>query len=136
VIGLDTNVLVRVGVDAPNDDPEQARQARARLASLSVADPGYVTHVVLVETWWVLRRRYDRPANAVVGFLGQLCETSAIIVQDRDLVLVALDAVREQGADFADALIVAISSAAGAPRVETFDRKAIARAGMQPIRVV
>ncbi|MDR0285536.1 MAG: type II toxin-antitoxin system VapC family toxin [Propionibacteriaceae bacterium] len=130
MIGLDTNVLVRVMV---RDDAHQARLADARLLSLTTANPGYVTHIVLVELWWVLTRSYGyTPAEALIP-LNRLTETATIVIQDRDRVVTALDAVRDQGADFADALIVSVSAANGCRTVETFDKAAVRRAGMTPL---
>ena len=128
MIGLDTNVLVRAVV---RDDPEQTALAQARLQALTLSNPGFVPHIVLVELWWVLTRAYGYSAAEALIPLKRLTETSTIVIQDRDLVLQALIAV-DDGADFADALIVAVASAADC-NVETFDKSAIVRAGMVPV---
>jgi predicted nucleic-acid-binding protein len=131
VIGLDTNVLVRVAV---GDDPKQTASAEARMLSLTVSNPGFISHIVLIELWWVLTRTYGyRPSDALIP-LTRLTETAVIVVQDRDLVVAALTAVRMRGADFADALIVAVAEARGCESVETFDAGAIRRAGMTPVQ--
>ena len=130
MIGLDTNVIVRVAV---GDDPEQAALAKSRLLSLSTSEPGFITHVVMVELWWVLTRAYKKTTADVLAFLTRLTETATIVVQDRESVLSALTAVQDNGADFADALVVAVSTASGCSAVESFDAKAIKRAGMRPI---
>jgi len=57
---------------------------------------------------------------------------STLVIQDHELVTTALSAVRDHKADFADALIVAISAAHNCRNVETFDTHAIKRAGMRP----
>jgi len=127
MIALDTNVLVRSIV---RDDAEQAAVAQKRLLALTVREPGFVTHVVLVELWWVLTRSYKySPAQALIP-VDRLCHTAALVIQDVDLVIEAVAAVRDKGADFADALIVAIAKSAGCTSVETFDKAAISRAGM------
>jgi predicted nucleic-acid-binding protein len=130
LIGLDTNVLVRVAV---GDDPVQSPLAQQRLTALTADEPGFVTHIVLVEVWWVLTQVYKKPTPSVAKFLTYLCETSTIVVQDRDAATAALRAVTEKRADFADALIVAVSQAHNCNRVETLDTQAIARAGMSPL---
>jgi predicted nucleic-acid-binding protein len=127
MIGLDTNILVRVAID---DDPEQDQIARARVHALTTAEPGFVSQVVLVETWWVLTRTYRRSSAAVAGFISGLCASSAMVIENRDQVEEALEVVRERHADFADALIVAVARAAGCGGVETFDQGAVLRAGM------
>ena len=133
MIGLDTNILVRVAV---GDHPEQTAQAKARLRSLSLAEPGFVSHVVMVEIWWVLRRAYKKTMDEALAFLTRLTETATIVIQDQDLVIAALAAVRSAKADFADALIVAIASANNCLAVETFDVDAIKCAGMKPVGAV
>ncbi len=55
MIGLDTNVLVRFLVQ---DEPRQAARADSLMAQLSPTSPGYLSTVVLVETYWVLRSAY------------------------------------------------------------------------------
>jgi len=130
LIGLDTNILVRVAV---GDDPEQTRLAKERLSALTTSEPGFVTHVVMVEIWWELTRTYQKTPAEALAYLTSLTELATIVVQDRALVVAALAAVRDHQAGFADALIVAVSTANHCPRVETFDSAAIKRAGMQPL---
>ncbi|MDR2703456.1 MAG: type II toxin-antitoxin system VapC family toxin [Cellulomonadaceae bacterium] len=130
MIGLDTNVLVRAIVE---DDPVQSAQAQLRLMNLSMDEPGFVPHIVLVELWWVLTRFYKySPSQAVIP-LSRLCELRNIVVQNPILVKTAIKEVTDYGADFADALIVAVARSEHCQRVETFDRQAIARAGMAPL---
>ncbi len=50
MIGLDTNVLVRYIMQ---DDPKQAMKATHLVASLTPAEPGFVTVVTVVELFWV-----------------------------------------------------------------------------------
>jgi len=129
MIGLDTNVLIRVAI---SDEPNQTAIAQGRLQSLTPAKPGFVSHVVMVEIWWVLTRAYNKTADQALAFLTRLTETATIVIQDRELVLAALAAVRETRADFADALIVAVATANNCSAVETLDAGAIKRAGMTP----
>jgi predicted nucleic-acid-binding protein len=127
VIGIDTNVLVRYFAQ---DDPEQAPQANALLDQLTESEPGYITTVVLVETYWVLRHSYktDRPATAAV--LRGLVESREIVVEQPDLVRRALRRV-DHGADFADALSYEAGVDAGCTCTVTFDHDAVKYAGME-----
>jgi len=127
MISLDTNVLVRYAI---RDDPRQTQLADALIDSLTPADPGLVTHIVLVELWWVLTRSYNKTPQQTAAFIDRLLDVQTIQTQDPDLVAQALAAVTDRRADFADALIVAISAAQGCSQVKTFDAKAAARAGM------
>ena len=121
---LDTNVLARFFVDAP-DDPQAARQRPAAIAALS--ERAYVPITVLLELEWVLRGFYALPAKDVVRVLRALAGIEHVTLEDRDAVLTATDAC-ERGLDFADALHVARSARASA--FVTFDRRLAKRARM------
>jgi len=130
MISLDTNVLVRYAI---RDDPHQAKLADALIDALTPDDPALVTHIVLVELWRVLTRSYNRTPQQAADFIDKLMDVETIHTQDADLVTEALQAVTDNHADFADALIVAVSTAQGATQTRTFDTKATARAGMAPV---
>jgi predicted nucleic-acid-binding protein len=56
MIGLDTNVVLRLMVQ---DDPAQLRRARRAVAAqCSEEEPGLINRIVLVEVIWVLSRGY------------------------------------------------------------------------------
>ena len=54
MIGLDTNVIVR---HLTGDDPVQSPEARRVFASLTEAEPGFVSLIALIEAYWVLVRK-------------------------------------------------------------------------------
>ncbi|MCL1922579.1 MAG: type II toxin-antitoxin system VapC family toxin [Propionibacteriaceae bacterium] len=130
MIGLDTNVLIRIAIE---DDLAQSMRAQKRLAALTVADPGFVSLIVLVELWWVLTRTYGKTSMYVSDFVEHLTQIATLVVQEQEQVLIALATVRTNNADFADALIVASSQSHGCIAVETFDQNAIKKAGMTPL---
>jgi predicted nucleic-acid-binding protein len=130
MIGLDTNVLIRIAIE---DDLAQSMRAQKRLAALTVADPGFVSLIVLVELWWVLTRTYGKTSMYVSDFVEHLTQIATLVVQEQEQVLIALATVRTNNADFADALIVASSQSHGCTAVETFDQNAIKKAGMTPL---
>lgn len=70
MIGLDTNVVVRHLV---HDDPNQSKAATRAFAGLTPGEPGLLTTVVLIETYWVLTRGYKLAVADVVSALGALC---------------------------------------------------------------
>ena len=56
MIGIDTNILVRLLTD---DDPAQAEAVRRLLTPLdTVAESVVINDIVLVETLWTLHRLY------------------------------------------------------------------------------
>lgn len=126
MIGLDTNVLVRYFAQ---DDAKQSAKATALIESLTDAQPGYLSHVVLIELVWVLQRCYDASREMVAETLERLLRTQGLVVQEAEQVWQALRVYR-QGGDFADCLIARAAMAAGCDEVVTFDKRA-AKAGMR-----
>ena len=127
MIGLDTNVIIRY---AMRDDPAQTARADRLIEGFTAQSPGYISHITLVEVWWVLTRTYRLKSADVASFIDNLLNTASLEVQKPDLVHKALRAVRTNHADFADALITAVSTDDGCTEVTTFDVKAAQRAGM------
>jgi predicted nucleic-acid-binding protein len=119
---LDTNVLARFFVDDA-DDAQAARQRPAAVAALS--ERSFVSVTVLLELEWVLRGFYELPARQVSRVLQALASIEHITIEDRDAVLVAIDAF-DKGVDFADALHLARSSRASG--FATFDQRLAKRA--------
>lgn len=122
MIGLDTNVLLRFLL---NDDTAQARRAGEALRrQCTQADPGFVNHIVLCETAWVLASRYGYARGAIADALEALCAAESIRVDMAPLVELALDRYRRTDADFADCLLALVNRAAGCRSTLTFDRSA------------
>lgn len=126
MIGLDTNVVVRMLVD---DDPAQAQAVRDLLAALTPQDPAYIGTLVLAETFWVLTRSRDVQKDAVIDAFARLVQSPEIVVDDG--VVGALEAAA-RGADLPDALIDATARARGCRAVVSFDRRAAGRLGWTP----
>jgi len=126
VIGLDTNVMARYVM---RDDPRQTARADSVILSLTTRDPGYLSLVVLVELWWVLRRTYLRSASECQRLFEEILRTDELVVENEQSVSQALSAVGG-GADFADSLISALAQKAGCRTTVTFDKQASQHAGM------
>jgi predicted nucleic-acid-binding protein len=127
VIGLDTNVVVRYLV---RDDAHQTALVDALFSELTAAEPGYVSLVVAVETWWVLRTSYGVSADECRAVLAALVEATELVVERPDVVRQALS-LAAAGADFADALIALLGRTVGCSATATFDRGAARLAGMR-----
>jgi len=119
---LDTNVLARFFVDDA-DDARAARQRPAAVAALS--GRSFVSVTVLLELEWVLRGFYELRTRDISRVLRALASIEHVTLEDRDAVLVALDAF-DKGLDFADALHLARSSRASG--FATFDQRLAKRA--------
>jgi predicted nucleic-acid-binding protein len=123
---LDTNVLVRL---VTGDDPAQAAAAEAFVQS-----GGWVSHLVLAETTWVLSTVYGLSAAAIAHAIEILLGHEHLTVQDPDVVTAALDGYRRHArVDFFDHLVLQVARKAGHLPVGTFDRQFAKLAGVDRI---
>jgi predicted nucleic-acid-binding protein len=119
---LDTNVLARFFVDDA-DDVQAAKLRPAAVAALS--ERSFVSVTVLLELEWVMRGFYELPKRDIVRVLRALASIEHVTFEDRDAVLVAVNAF-DKGLDFADALHLARSSRVSG--FATFDQRLAKRA--------
>ncbi len=119
---LDTNVLARFFIDDA-DDAQAAQQRPVAVAAL--AERSFVSVTVLLELEWVMRGFYELPTRDISRVLRAMASIEHITLEDRDAVLVAVDAF-DKGLDFADALHLVRSSRASG--FATFDQRLATRA--------
>lgn len=113
---VDTNVLVRLLV---RDD---ARQLEA--AEKFIAKGAWVSHLVLVETLWVLDAVYERSTEQLVSAVERLLAHVALTLQEADVVAAALEDFRAQPAlGFSDCLVLEVARKSGHLPLGTFDRQ-------------
>jgi predicted nucleic-acid-binding protein len=120
LIGLDTNVLVRLCV---RDHPDQVEAALKLLSGASPASIR-VSVVVLAELSWTLLRRYRLDKAALIATVESLLSRVELDIEGRAAVMTALRWYRSGKADFADYLIAALNREAGATPTYTFDERA------------
>ncbi len=99
MIAVDTNVVVRCLID---DDPEQARRARALVEQQDV----WVSLSVLLETEWVLRSLYRVAPTLIAAALRRFAGLRTVTAENEAALARALE-WSERGMDFADALHLA-----------------------------
>jgi predicted nucleic-acid-binding protein len=127
MIGLDSNVLVRLAVQ---DDEEQYERARAFLSrEVSNARPAYVNLIVLVEFAWTLRRFYRYSDTDVLAAVSKLLNAENVIIDRRSVVELSVRHCELNGGDYADVLIGSINREDGCATTVTFDRQ-FARSGL------
>jgi predicted nucleic-acid-binding protein len=113
---IDTNVLVRLLV---RDGPRQLS-----VAETFIAKGAWVSHVVLVETLWVLDAVYERSAEQIGAAVERLLAHADLTLQDADVVAAALGQFRAKPAlGFSDCLVLEIARKAGYLPLGTFDRQ-------------
>jgi predicted nucleic-acid-binding protein len=127
MLGVDTNVLVRYLI---RDDQVQYEKARRLIArEVSKGAPVLVSLLVLLETEWVLRSRYDLAKLDVVATFSALLDTADLAFEDEPSVENAVYSWKDSTADFADCLIESRNRRLGCHATATFDSRVLKLAG-------
>jgi uncharacterized protein len=125
----DTNIFLRfLTVDDRGQHGKAARlleSARAGACRLVTGPP------VLFELAWTLRAAYKTPRATVLEILSAVFATPGLDITDAPLVAEALSLAAATDSDFADAYLAASSRAAGCSGVATFDKRDLARLGVE-----
>lgn len=112
---VDTHLLVRL---LTRDDVKQAT-----LADQFIVKGAWVSHLVLVETLWVLESVYGRTAAQIIAALKLLMVHESLVLQDAETVGLALAKFQLKPAlGFSDCLVLEIARKAGHLPLGTFDR--------------
>jgi predicted nucleic-acid-binding protein len=131
VPGLDTSVLVRYLV---RDDQVQFEKARRLIKRESEKGaPVFVSLLVLLETDWVLRSRYELSKAEILSAFSTLLDVANLAFEDEPSVEHALYFWKDSVADFADCLIEARNLRLGCHATATFDAKARKLPGFVPV---
>ena len=123
MLGVDTNVLVRYLVRDDQLQFEKARRLIKREAGKS--EPVLVSLLVLLETEWVLRSRYELSKPEILSAFSTLLDVADLAFEDEPSVEHALYSWKDSVADFADCLIDARNRRLGCQATATFDVKAL-----------
>lgn len=118
IIALDTNVLVRVFVNDP-DNPKQNELARELVNQYENI---YISQIVQVELIWVLSRRMNFDKQDIIKVLEIIYHHNAIILEYPERFLKALELYKNHSADFSDYLIFSYANENNCP-FWTFDKK-------------
>src|SRR5438046_9297587 len=99
MLGIDTNVLVRFLV---RDDPEQFERARRLIRrELGGGETVLISILVLLETEWVLRSRYNVAKTEIVAALSVLLDALELELEDEPYVAEAAVIWLESATEFA-----------------------------------
>ena len=122
MIGLDTNVVVRLLVQ---DDAAQLRRVRKTLArECSEENPGLIGSIVLVETVRVFECAYQYGRMDIARALETLLRIRELEVQCRNEAWEALTHYRNEKDDFSDCYLAAVNRSLGCTDTLTLDRQA------------
>lgn len=130
MIGLDTNVLLRLLLD---DEPQQSPRARELVAQHGAVPASLrLCDTVLLEALWTLSRRYRYSRPAVAAVFEQLLQEPAFAFDDRHRLREVHRHYAASKADIGDAFIAVDNRRAGCTGTLTFDTDALTVPGMQP----
>lgn len=113
---VDTNVLVRL---ITRDDAQQTSSAEA-----FVVRGAWVSHLVLVETTWVLDSVYGLGHAQIAKAVEMLLSHRHLVLQDPDVVQAALAHYRKRPRfGFSDGMVLEVARKSGHLPLGTFDRQ-------------
>ena len=131
MLGIDTNVVVRLVV---SDDAEQTRRARKLVAQTLARDETVlVSLMVLLESECVLRSRYGFNRQALLGIFRALLEARELSFEDEPALEEALFRWKDSACEFSDCLITAHNRQIGCRATATCDGKAARLPGTELI---
>jgi predicted nucleic-acid-binding protein len=123
MLGIDTNVLVRFLV---RDDEAQFEKARKLIRrEVGSGDDVFVSLMVLMETEWVLRSRYNLQKTQIMEAISGLLDAAEVQLEDEPAIEETLFIWKDSAADFADCLIGAHNRRLGCSATATFDVNAL-----------
>lgn len=122
MIGLDTNVLLRLFVE---DDARQSERARRHVGAATAYEPCLINSVVIAEFAWALAKKMKRNRTEVARLIEEVLSADDLLLPDRRAVGRALGAYRAGKADFSDYLLAEINLELGCASTATFDREAL-----------
>jgi predicted nucleic-acid-binding protein len=127
VLGIDTNVLLRLLVA---DNADQTRRAQQLVEKALTGDElVMISLLVLIETEWVLRSRYALDKLTILSALRGLLEARDLTFEDESAAEEALFHWKDSACGFADCLISAHNRRLGCRATATFDAKAARLSG-------
>jgi predicted nucleic acid-binding protein len=115
---VDANVLLRFLTGEPESMAERAARLMRR------AEDGEVllilSPLVVAEMVWVLKSFYRRSASDIADALVPLLSADGLEVEDREILLRAIELARDKNVDFADA-VLALQAVRNGEEVCSFD---------------
>jgi predicted nucleic-acid-binding protein len=122
MIGLDTNVLLRLFVE---DDLQQNERARRFFDAVGARETCVVNPVVLAEFAWTLVRGFRKKRREVAHLIAEVLSADDVEILHRSAADRALTAYRIGKADFPDYFLAEINLELGCASTATFDKAAL-----------
>jgi len=119
MIGVDTNVLVRIYLE---DDKDQVKNAQEFLLEATKKGGLFISSYALLELAWVLKGKgYNR--EQIYDAIITIIDSFGVTVGQKSVVLTALEKYIKGKADFGDYMILAEGEENSCYNLKTFDKK-------------
>lgn len=119
---IDTNVLVRLLV---RDDQDQSTKVYRLLKTAEQKQKQvFVSHLVVLETAWVLKSNYHKSRDDIILALDSLIKLPVLFFENKETIESLIDTAKRSNFDLADIFIVEIARHHACKCVWTFDKKA------------
>jgi predicted nucleic-acid-binding protein len=130
MIGLDTNVLLRILIE---DDAAQSERARRYFQSVTTDSPAIINPIVLVELVWTLTKSIKLGKAKVAELIAAVLSSDDLKVMHHGSAMRALAAYKSGNADFSDYFLALINTEMGCSATATFDDKALTFSSFTPV---
>ena len=130
MIGLDTNVLLRLFVE---DDLAQCERARGYVARVTSDESCLINPIVLSEFAWTLARKGKKPRGEVARLIEEVLSADDLEIVHRSAAEQALASYRRGKADFPDYFLAYINADLGCSTTVTFDGAALDSAAFSAV---
>ncbi len=112
---LDANIILRY---LTNDSPADSLKCEQILGKENL----FTDSLVVVEVLWVLFSAYKFPKPKVIGAIQQILNSPNIHLDDKELIISALDIFEARNIDFIDAYNVALMNRKGIDVIYSYDK--------------
>jgi predicted nucleic-acid-binding protein len=119
MIGLDTNVIIRLLTD---DDSDRRRQAVTFVSNAE--EPLLINAIVLSEVAWTLARFYKMKRTEIAAHIEELLDADDVKIEFEHAARRALTAYRNGKAGFPDYYLASVNVDLACSRTVTFDKNA------------
>jgi predicted nucleic-acid-binding protein len=120
MIGVDTNVLLRL-----SDEESPAQRDQARKFVKANAGRLFLNEIVMVEFVWTLVRTFKKARDEVAERVAILLDSDEFVVGRSSEAERALERYRIGPADFADYFLAEVNRSHGCSATASFDAKAV-----------
>ena len=130
MIGLDTNVLLRLFVE---DNLAQSERARRFVHAAAADEPCLVSPIVLAEFAWTLATKFKQKRPELARLIEGVLSMDDLEIPFRRAAERALAAYRSGTADFPDYFLAEINAELGCASTATFDTAALNSPTFSPV---